>query len=239
MPALGETYLRNLPLEPSDLQGFLEEMRTIFAGEPNILKVPKNPCIFVGDTHGDLEASMKVVEKFLPDENNILIFLGDYVDRGNFQLENVLFLFRLKQDYPNRIILLRGNHEEEEMNKSYGFHDLLYMKYMGKSYEIFQQFQQTFAQLPFCILTWNRIFGLHGGIPISMEGRTAACAHLSPLGNIAGACADLWSNESVQNIKLLADMAPTVYYEQLEYDTRLFNQAFKGGKEDILQYQRL
>jgi len=170
MPALGETYLRNLPLEPSDLQGFLEEMRTVFAGEPNILKVPKNPCIFVGDTHGDLEASMKVVEKFLPDENNILIFLGDYVDRGNFQLENVLFLFRLKQDYPNRIILLRGNHEEEEMNKSYGFHDLLYMKYMGKSYEIFQQFQQTFAQLPFCILTWNRIFGLHGGIPISMEG---------------------------------------------------------------------
>ena len=77
------------------------------------------------------------------------------------------------------------------------------------------------------------------GIPISMEGRTAACAHLSSLGNIAGACADLWSNESVQNIKLLADMAPTVYYEQLEYDTRLYNQAVKGGKSDILLYQKL
>jgi methanol---5-hydroxybenzimidazolylcobamide Co-methyltransferase len=77
------------------------------------------------------------------------------------------------------------------------------------------------------------------GIPISMEGRTAACAHLSSLGNIAGACTDLWSNESVQNIKLLADMAPTVYYEQLEYDTRLYNQAIKGGKEDILLYQKL
>ena len=77
------------------------------------------------------------------------------------------------------------------------------------------------------------------GIPISMEGRTAACAHLSSLGNIAGACADLWSNESVQNIKLLADMAPTVYYEQLEYDTRLFNQAVKGGISDILLYQKL
>lgn len=67
------------------------------------------------------------------------------------------------------------------------------------------------------------------GIPISMEGKTAACAHLSPLGNIASACCDLWSNESVQNIKLLSGMAPTAYLEQLEYDTRLMNQALIAG----------
>jgi len=77
------------------------------------------------------------------------------------------------------------------------------------------------------------------GIPISMEGKTSACAHFSPLGNVAAACADLWSNESVQNIKLLAGMAPTVYMEQLEYDTRLMNQAIKGGKKEILQLQKL
>ena len=68
------------------------------------------------------------------------------------------------------------------------------------------------------------------GIPISMEGKTAACAHLSPIGNIASACADLWSNESVQNIKLLSGMAPTAYMEQLEYDARLMNEALKAGK---------
>jgi len=68
------------------------------------------------------------------------------------------------------------------------------------------------------------------GIPISMEGKTAACAHLSPLGNIASACADLWSNESVQNIKLLSGMAPTAYLEQLEYDARLMNAALHAGK---------
>jgi methanol--5-hydroxybenzimidazolylcobamide Co-methyltransferase len=67
------------------------------------------------------------------------------------------------------------------------------------------------------------------GIPISMEGKTAACAHLSPIGNIASACADLWSNESVQNIKLLSGMAPTAYLEQLEYDVRLMNEALKEG----------
>jgi len=67
------------------------------------------------------------------------------------------------------------------------------------------------------------------GTPISMEGKTSACAHLSPIGNIASACADLWSNESVQNIKLLSGMAPTVYMEQLEYDVRLMNEALKAG----------
>lgn len=69
------------------------------------------------------------------------------------------------------------------------------------------------------------------GTPISMEGKSSACAHLSPLGNIAAAVADLWSNESVQNIKLLGGMAPTVSMEQLIYDCRLMNEATSRGKE--------
>jgi methanol--5-hydroxybenzimidazolylcobamide Co-methyltransferase len=77
------------------------------------------------------------------------------------------------------------------------------------------------------------------GIPISMEGKTSACAHSSPLGNIASACADLWSNESVQNIKLLAGMAPTVYMEQLEYDTRLMNEATRKGPASAQMLQQL
>lgn len=69
------------------------------------------------------------------------------------------------------------------------------------------------------------------GTPISMEGKCSACAHLSPVGNIAAAVADLWSNESVQNIKLLGGMAPTVYLEQLAYDCRLMNTATEKGKK--------
>lgn len=73
------------------------------------------------------------------------------------------------------------------------------------------------------------------GVPIAMEGKSSACAHLSPLGNIAGAVCDLWSNESVQNIKLLGGMAPTVSMEQLIYDIRLMNQASKEGPAAALQ----
>lgn len=61
------------------------------------------------------------------------------------------------------------------------------------------------------------------GSPIAMEGRTCAGAHLSRVGNIAGAVPDLWSNESIQYIRLLSDMAPTVHMEQLIYDCRLYN----------------
>jgi len=72
------------------------------------------------------------------------------------------------------------------------------------------------------------------GIPISMEGKSSACAHLSPVGNIAACAADLWSNESVQNIKLLAGMAPTISMEQLAYDCRLMNTASQSGRQDAL-----
>lgn len=73
------------------------------------------------------------------------------------------------------------------------------------------------------------------GYSISMEGRSAAVAHLSPLGNIAAAAADLWSNESVQNLKLLAELAPIVSMEQLAYDCRLFNVAVSQGHEDVIR----
>ena len=73
------------------------------------------------------------------------------------------------------------------------------------------------------------------GYPMAMEGAEAACAHLSPLGNIAKATADLWSNESVQNVKLLGGMAPTVSMEQLVYATRLLNQAAKAGQATVLR----
>ena len=73
------------------------------------------------------------------------------------------------------------------------------------------------------------------GIPISMEGKTSACAHMSPVGNVASAACDLWSNESVQNVKLLGGMAPTVYLEQLAYDARLMNESIIQKSDATLQ----
>ena len=84
----------------------------------------------------------------------------------------------------------------------------------------------------------NPILKAITGFPMAMEGKTAACAHLSPLGNIAAATCDTWSNESVQNIKLLGGMAPTCYLEQLVYDCRLMNEALADGREAALLYRK-
>jgi len=84
----------------------------------------------------------------------------------------------------------------------------------------------------------NPILKAITGFPMAMEGKTAACAHLSPLGNIAAATCDTWSNESVQNIKLLGGMAPTCYVEQLIYDCRLMNEALADGRDAALLYRK-
>jgi len=73
------------------------------------------------------------------------------------------------------------------------------------------------------------------GCPISMEGKSATCAHFSPLGNIAAAMCDLWSNESVQNVRLLSGNAPEAYAESLVYDCRLMNTAASRGHALLLR----
>jgi methanol--5-hydroxybenzimidazolylcobamide Co-methyltransferase len=77
------------------------------------------------------------------------------------------------------------------------------------------------------------------GFPMAMEGRTSACAHFSPVGNVASAACDTWSNESVQYVKLLSGMAPVCSMEQLVYDCRLMNRALAEGPETAQTLRRL
>ncbi|MBI4559104.1 MAG: hypothetical protein HY706_16085 [Candidatus Hydrogenedentes bacterium] len=68
------------------------------------------------------------------------------------------------------------------------------------------------------------------GIPISMEGKAAACAHSSHIGNVAMCCCDLWSNESVPYAQLFGGFTPEVMLEQLWYDCKLMNRALQSGQ---------
>jgi methanol--5-hydroxybenzimidazolylcobamide Co-methyltransferase len=73
------------------------------------------------------------------------------------------------------------------------------------------------------------------GVPISMEGKSSACAHSSPLGNIAAATCDLWSNESIQQVRLLGGYGPEVFAEILFYDARQMNTALATGAAATLR----
>lgn len=81
----------------------------------------------------------------------------------------------------------------------------------------------------------NPILKAITGFPMAMEGKCASCAHFSPMGNLAAATCDTWSNESIQNVKLLGGMAPTMSMEQLIYDCRLMNLALTQGKDETLK----
>lgn len=73
------------------------------------------------------------------------------------------------------------------------------------------------------------------GTPISMEGKTAAVAHSSHCGNITAAVTDVWSNESVENKRLLGGNTPAICTEMLAYDCRLMNTATENGNALMLR----
>jgi len=114
--------------------------------------------IFVGDTHGDLEASQKVIKDYLKPENKI-VFLGDYVDRGLFSKENLDFLLETKAKNPDQIFLLQGNHEGHKILK---FSPAEFWQSLSKNeYTAFS----TIVEKTALVLVTKNIIALHGVLP--------------------------------------------------------------------------
>jgi len=83
-----------------------------------------------GDLHGDIASLVKSLwvlrqDKVLNDDYKItsphtyLIFCGDWVDRGEHGIPVVATLLQLKLANPEHVILVRGNHEDVEINEAY------------------------------------------------------------------------------------------------------------------------
>jgi len=138
----------------------LERAREILEDEPRLVALPeRGKAIFVGDTHGDLDAAQKVTDKYL-NEKNVVVFLGDYVDRGQHSLENIFHLLTLKIQYPQNLILLMGNHEGFLVKEFYPANF-----WLGLSLEKRDVFHKTLIHLPFAVYSNNGIVGLHGALP--------------------------------------------------------------------------
>ncbi len=89
------------------------------------------------------------------------LFLGDYVDRGKQSIETICLLLAYKIKYKDTFYLLRGNHESEVINKTYGFYDECKRRYSLKT---FKTFNECFNCLPIAAIINKKIFCMHGGL---------------------------------------------------------------------------
>lgn len=104
----------------------------------------------VGDTHGQYYDLLHLLTLSGPPSlNQILVFNGDFVDRGSWSTEVVLLLFAYKWLYPKNVFLNRGNHETADMNKVYGFEGETKKKYSEMTYKLFEE---VFTALPLATL---------------------------------------------------------------------------------------
>jgi serine/threonine-protein phosphatase PP1 catalytic subunit len=122
------------------------------------LEAPLRVC---GDIHGQYYDLLRIFEHCgYPGDNNFL-FLGDYVDRGKQSLETICLLLAYKIKFPNKVYLLRGNHESSVTNRIYGFYDECKRRY---NVRLWRNFTELFNYLPVAALIDEKILCMHGGL---------------------------------------------------------------------------
>ncbi|CCD27138.1 calcineurin catalytic subunit A NDAI_0J02460 [Naumovozyma dairenensis CBS 421] len=149
-------------LTASQLSKILMMATRVLFEEPNVLEVP-SPVTVCGDIHGQYFDLLKLFEVGgdPTDGKTKYLFLGDYVDRGVYSLECLIYLYSLKLNFKDSIWLLRGNHECKHLTSYFTFKNEILHKYNAKIYD---ECCQSFNALPLAAIMNGQYFCVHGGI---------------------------------------------------------------------------
>lgn len=164
-------------IDEKQITRLVEQCLDSFKNLPRLIEldVPEGESlVIVGDTHGDVDGVKAIVGQFLevgdrgkaisPPNKTRLLFLGDYVDRDERDLENLVYILALALRHPTSVFLLRGNHEENYSNRAYGFLDNLERLGMETWYP---SFERIYTLLPLACHVRNQgVLCCHGMIPV-------------------------------------------------------------------------
>jgi len=147
-------------LSEEELKYLCNKSIEIFMQESSFLELTA-PIIICGDIHGQYRDLIRLFDFGGTPEKKQYLFLGDYVDRGKNSIECISLLLAYKIKFPKNIYLLRGNHESEMINRTYGFYDECKRRY---NLRIWKNFSDCFNWLPITAIVNSRILCMHGGL---------------------------------------------------------------------------
>lgn len=160
------TLLKKQLLGEALIKEICEKTKEILMRESNVVHISA-PVTVVGDIHGQFYDLIEIfrIGGYAPHTN--YLFLGDYVDRGLFSVETISLLTCLKLRYPDRVQLIRGNHESRAVTQTYGFYTECQRKY--GSANVWTYFTDMFDFLTLSVVIDDQIFCVHGGLSPSVH----------------------------------------------------------------------
>lgn len=179
-----------------DLFKLAVHVRGQLENEPRVVFL-QSPCYVFGDIHGNLEDlhffSDNIWRLGMSLTAGNFLFLGDYVDRGLNCLECVAYLLAMKYQLPNKVFLLRGNHETRDVNgweEHYGERAFIYQcrHRFGDDigYRLWEACNQVFDRMPLAAVIDQDIFCVHGGIPRPISPSTTRIQDILTVPKVAG-----------------------------------------------------
>ena len=160
LKAIGNKPGISLNLKEEEITYLIEKSLNLIKKE-NILIELKPPIKICGDIFGQFYDLLRIFGHVGYPGKNKYLFLGNYVDYGKQSIETICLLLSYKIKFPDKLFLLRGNHESSKENILYGFYDECKRRY---NVNIWKKFTNLFNYFPIAAIIEENIFCIHGGL---------------------------------------------------------------------------